>query len=80
MALSRRNPQLFPQTTDIKAVGNPGRGAVISRGKNVFVFDKDCPHLSAQTGRAPGNEMGDFHEIFIPAGTGHASAPLDKVF
>jgi hypothetical protein len=80
MTLSRRDLQFFTQTTDIKAMGNPGRGAVISRGKNVFVFDKECTHLPAQTGRASGYEMGDFHEIFIPSGTGHAAAPLDKVF
>ena len=79
MALSRRDPLLFPQATDIEAVGDPGRGSVVSGGKDVFVFDKERPHLPAQAGRAPGNEMGDFHEIFIPAGTGHASAPLDKV-
>jgi hypothetical protein len=76
MTLTGRNPQLFPQTARIEAVGDAGRGTVISRGKNVFVLDENCSHLPAETGRTAGYEMGYFHEIFIPAGTGHAATPV----
>jgi hypothetical protein len=76
MTLPGRDTQLFPQATDIKTVGNPGRGAIISGGKNVFIFDENGPHLPAQAGRAPGHEMGYFHEIFIPTGTDHQFTPI----
>jgi hypothetical protein len=78
MALSRRDSQFFPQASNFEAVGNSGWRAVISGGKDVFVLYEDGANLPAQTCRATGHEMCYFHEIFIPAGTGHESTPKDN--
>jgi hypothetical protein len=58
----------LPKTADIQAVFHPGRGPVVTRGQNLLVFNEEGAHLSAQTGRSFGNQMGDVHEILFPGG------------
>jgi hypothetical protein len=66
MAFSGRDTQLFTKATDVQTVGETGRSPIVACGQDLLIFDQNGAHMSSQTGRAFGNEMGDIHEVFFP--------------
>jgi hypothetical protein len=60
------NAFFFAQTTDIKAMFKAGRGSVVTRGQDAFVFNQDCPYLAPQAGGSFGHKIGNVHKVFFP--------------
>jgi hypothetical protein len=47
MAFSRRDAQFLAEATDVKAVFQFRRGTVVTCRQDLFIFNKDGPHLSS---------------------------------
>jgi hypothetical protein len=47
MAFSRRNAQLLAEATDVKAMFQFRRGTIVTCRQDLFIFNKDGPHLSS---------------------------------
>ena len=65
---------LISQAAKFQTVSGPGRGAVITCGQDVLVFDRDGPDMMPPASASLGHHRGDFEEIFVDAGphkTGH---------
>ena len=69
VSFTGRDPLFLTETAGIEAVIEPGRGAVITRCQNLFVFDQDGSHLSPEAGGAFGNKTGNVHKVFFPGGS-----------
>ncbi len=66
MPLSGGHIEFLPQTPDSLAVGHPRRDSVISGGKYMVIFNKECSDLPSQTSGALFGYIRDFNEVLIP--------------
>jgi hypothetical protein len=66
VAFAGRNAKPFPQAAGGFTVADAGRNAVVACGKDVAVFDKYRPDLSAQARGTCCDQAGDIHEILVP--------------
>jgi hypothetical protein len=64
--LPRRDAFLLTEASDIQTVLKPRRRPIVTGRQNLLVLDENGSHLSSQTGRPLGDQMGDIHEILFP--------------
>src|SRR5579871_1232832 len=67
LGLPARRLRGVDEAADVRAVREPGRGAVVAGGEDVAVADDDRAHLGAQARRAFGHLARDRHEVLVPA-------------
>jgi hypothetical protein len=68
VTFSRRDASFLTEAADVQAMFQSGGSPIITRRQNLFIFDKESPHLPSKAGGAFGDEMSDIHEIFFPRG------------
>jgi hypothetical protein len=77
MAFARRHLALVAQAADILAVGKTAGCAVVAGRKYAFVSNKNGAHFAPDTSGPARHNVGDFHEVLIPARSAHVCVLQD---
>jgi hypothetical protein len=63
---TRHDSPLVSQATELEAIFDAGRGAVVSGRENAFVSDNDCTNVVSPACRAFRHKESDFGKVLVP--------------